>query len=131
MGFMALTDAPPIAQGAWIPEDSFATRLIAARKGRGLTQERAAEQCGLDDGSWSNWENGSKPRAMNEVVRKISIGLNVDREWLMWGRETTCPHCGEVVTGMTCFLCNPQVSDPNQLTLDVEAVERYANGGSR
>lgn len=127
MGFMALTDVAPTADGAWIPEDTFAVRLIAARKGRGLTQAEAAKLCDLDDGSWSNWENGSRPRGMNEVVSKIAGGLKVDRDWLMWGRESICPSCGEVVTGMTCFLCNEQVSDPNQLRLDIEAVEAYAN----
>lgn len=68
-----------------IPEDSFALRLVIIRRALGLSQEEAALRCGLDDGSWSNWENGTKPRGMDRVVETIATSLAVDREWLMWG----------------------------------------------
>ena len=101
---MAMTEAP--TEQGWIPSDSFAARLVTARQAKGLTQREAAEQCGLDDGSWSNWENGSKPRGMDEVVRKITDGLGVDRDWLMWGY--VCPRCGE--TRSRCSCGNPLVN---------------------
>jgi transcriptional regulator with XRE-family HTH domain len=68
-----------------IPEDTFGLRLIIVRRALGLSQQEAAERCGLDDGSWSNWESGTKPRGLDEVVRTIAERLHVDRDWLMWG----------------------------------------------
>lgn len=68
-----------------IPEDSFGLRLLIIRRELGLTQAEAAARCELDDGSWSNWENGSKPRGMDRIVEKIAEALHVDRDWLMWG----------------------------------------------
>ena len=86
LGSMAAHEAVDAA-GAQplIPEDSFALRLVIIRRHLGLSQEEAAARCGLDDGSWSNWENGTKPRGMDRVVGTIAAGLNVDRDWLMWG----------------------------------------------
>lgn len=120
LGFMAITDAHPTSEWAaeWIPEDTFATRLIAARKGRGLTQGEAAARCDLDDGSWSNWENGTKPRGMNEVVRKIADGLLIDRDWLMWGDNAGCPECGSPRS--RCFCASTQLA--GQMVLDLPAV---------
>lgn len=76
----ALTTEEP-----FIPEDTFAVRLVIIRNALHLTQKEAAERCGLDDGSWSNWENGSKPRDMARVIESICSNLGVDRDWLMWG----------------------------------------------
>lgn len=76
----ALTGPEPM-----IPEDTFAVRLVIIRSTLGLTQKEAAQRCGLDDGSWSNWENGAKPRGMDRVVEAICSNLSVDRDWLMWG----------------------------------------------
>jgi transcriptional regulator with XRE-family HTH domain len=67
------------------PEDTFAARLLLVRHDLDLTQIEAAERCGLDDGSWSNWENGTRPRDLAGVVSQISRNLDVDRDWLMWG----------------------------------------------
>lgn len=67
------------------PEDSFALRLVIIRHAFELTQAEAALRCGLDDGSWSNWERGTKPRGMDRIVEKISDALRIDRDWLMWG----------------------------------------------
>lgn len=77
--------------GRWRPTDSFGNRLAVIRNELGLTQQQAAERCGLDDGSWSNWERGANPREKERVVYKIVRGLHVDREWLMWGGELTPP----------------------------------------
>lgn len=72
---------------AWRPADSFGLRLLLLRRSLGLKQEEAAKLCGLDNGSWSNWENGKLPRNMAEVVHKIVRATNVDRDWLIWGGD--------------------------------------------
>ncbi len=76
------------SEGMWVPEDSFATRLLVVRRTRGLSQAEAARRCDLDDGSWSNWENGTMPRDFLSVVTKISNGLGVDPRYLMPGLST-------------------------------------------
>lgn len=73
-------------QTPWIPRDTFAHRLMLVRRELGLTQEEASELCGLDNGSWSNWEHGRRPRAMDVVVATIADKLGCDRDWLMWGK---------------------------------------------
>lgn len=80
--YEAVTSEP---EEPFIPEDTFGLRLIALRTHLKLTQAEIAQRCGLDDGSWSNWERGARPRGMDEIVRKISDALGVDRDWLMWG----------------------------------------------
>jgi len=72
------------AQEPWIPRNTFAARLLLVRHELGISQEEAAAKCGLDDGSWSNWENGTIPRKQVQIVQAISDGLGVDREWLAW-----------------------------------------------
>jgi len=49
------------------------------------TIREAADRCGLNYGSWSNWERGMEPRGLLDVVEKISQGLGVNREWLLYG----------------------------------------------
>lgn len=69
-----------------IPADTFAVRLAIARIHAGhLTIREAAEKCGLNYGSWSNWENGSKPRELLDVAHAVSEGLDVDHDWLLFG----------------------------------------------
>lgn len=80
-----MTDVAAAASEPWIPKDTFADRLAAIRRQKKLTQLEAARACALDDGSWSNWERGGNPRNMADVVERIAMALNVDRDWLMWG----------------------------------------------
>jgi transcriptional regulator with XRE-family HTH domain len=69
-----------------VPADTFAGRLMLSRLHAGnLTIQEAAQRCGLVDQSWSNWEHGRLPRDRVEIVEAISEGLNVDRDWLMYG----------------------------------------------
>jgi transcriptional regulator with XRE-family HTH domain len=72
--------------GGSIPPDTFGTRLVLARMHAGyMTVKDAADRCGINYGSWSNWERGKKPRDLLEAVKRISAGLGVDRNWLLFG----------------------------------------------
>jgi transcriptional regulator with XRE-family HTH domain len=69
-----------------VPADSFGHRLMLARAERGhLTVKEAAEKCGLNYGSWSNWEHGKLPRDILDVIEAVAEGLNLDRDWLRDG----------------------------------------------
>lgn len=82
-------DAPE--RGA-IPLDTFVGRLKLARLHAGdLNIMEAAERCGLSNQSWSNWENGKKPRDMLEVTAAISEGLGIDLDWLRDGGPLVRP----------------------------------------
>ena len=75
-----------VRQAPWVPVvETFGDRLVLLRRRLGWSQTKAAASCGLDDGSWSNWENGSHPRDMAKVVRQIHDATGVDMPWLMWG----------------------------------------------
>lgn len=72
----------------WKPTDTFALRLIALRHQLGgISQDEAAERCGIKQPTWAKWEKGSKPRDMPLVVELISRAFGCDRDWLMWGGE--------------------------------------------
>lgn len=80
---MTVQTETPVRQ---VPADTFAARIMLARMHAGnLTYSQAAERCGLSRENWANWERGKRPRDMGDAVRRISDGLGVDREWLMWG----------------------------------------------
>lgn len=70
---------------AWIPTDTFGTRLFIIRKQRELTVEAVAKICGVAQPTWTTWEKGAHPRDLVGTVRKIAEALDVDRDWLMWG----------------------------------------------
>lgn len=78
--------APTAASEGDIPADTLANRLLLARTHAGyLTVKEAAERCGLNYGSWSNWERGARPRELLDVVRAIADGLHMNYEWLLFG----------------------------------------------
>src|SRR5688572_25287315 len=75
-----------------IPADTLAVRLAIARMHAGhLTIREASERCGLNYGSWSNWENGAKPRDLLEVAHAVSEGLDVDHDWILFGGQLAGP----------------------------------------
>jgi len=75
-----------------IPADTFASRLMLVRVHAGyITIKDAAEKCDLNYGSWSNWERGSRPQELVEVVEAISTSLGIDRDWLLFGGPLTAP----------------------------------------
>lgn len=68
------------------PYDSFANRLMLARKQRDLLIEEAAERCGINPKTWATWENGkATPRDGMTTIDKIARGLEYERDWLAWG----------------------------------------------
>lgn len=69
-----------------IPADTLMVRLAIARMHAGhLTIREAADRCGLNYASWSNWEQGSRPRDLLGVTHAISEGLDIDHDWLLFG----------------------------------------------
>lgn len=69
-----------------IPRDTFGLRLIMLRHELDLTVDQISAQCGIASATWSTWENGVRPRGLDDVVRKIVENTGADREWLMWGQ---------------------------------------------
>lgn len=72
-----------------IPVDTWAARLLLARAERGLSQQEAADACGLSRATWSTWERGNTPRQQADVAKAISDALDVDVMWLLYGGPLT------------------------------------------
>lgn len=70
---------------SWVPPDTFADRLLRVRKARKLTVDKAASSAGVSAATWSTWERGAHPRDLLDVVQRVSEGLDVSRDWLLWG----------------------------------------------
>lgn len=67
---------------------SFAARFRSLRKEKGLTQSQAAELCGTNPQSWSQWERG-RCRPDVQSLRNIGNGLGLsyrDMGWLILAR---------------------------------------------
>lgn len=79
-------DAAELASG-WVPSETFADRLRAVRKHLRLDVVEIAPMCGVAVSTWSSWENGARPRGLNDVVQRIAEATRCSRDWLMWGRE--------------------------------------------
>jgi transcriptional regulator with XRE-family HTH domain len=94
-----------MSTSTWIPPDTFPDRLLRARKARKLTVAQAAAKAGVSPATWSTWERGAHPRDLLDVVRRVSNGLDVDRDWLVWGhaegtsRSTTAEYVGDIFGG--------------------------------
>lgn len=82
---------PPGTRTGRIPADTFANRLVLARRLAGLTIRQAAAEAGLNYGSWSNWENGMRPLDAVEVCTSIARALDVDFNWLLLGGALAGP----------------------------------------
>lgn len=78
---------------AWVPADTFAARLALVRQSMGgWNVKKAAAHCGLDDGSWRNWEAGKgHPRDYERICRRIADSTGCDLRWLMAGGELAVP----------------------------------------
>lgn len=80
---IGLSDTKTTAQAIEIPNTStFAQRLKALRKEAGLTQKEIAEQLGIKQPTYAQWENGRvKPKA--ETLEKFSNFFNVSTDYLL------------------------------------------------
>ena len=83
---------PPTQRRRPIPADTLAVRLTIARMHAGhLSIKEAAERCGLNYGSWSNWEQGARPRDLLAVAEAVSEGLDIDHDWILFGGPLAGP----------------------------------------
>lgn len=74
-------------ESGWIPgTSSFGARLALVRNYLNLNVKQAAERAGVDDSSWSMWEQGREPRKLLATVAQISEALGCDEYWLLTGR---------------------------------------------
>lgn len=105
----------------WVPRDTFSNRLVLVRREQGLSVKEAAARCGIHYATWSTWENGRKPADLAGVVTSISLGLGVDRDWLMWGDEATPrpdgPGGGSTSQRWAPWGSNPQPTDYRHVPL--------------
>lgn len=74
-----------------IPRDSFALRLVALRHDLGISQEEAADLCGVKRPTWATWEKGSMPRNVADVARRISEATGYSLSWLLFGLAAPTP----------------------------------------
>ena len=72
----------PFASVPWLPM-SFPDRLVALRKGRGLTQQRLADLLGLHLTQVKRYESGDSQPSL-DALRKIALTLNVSLDELVF-----------------------------------------------
>jgi len=72
-----------------IPSDTFANRLVLARRLEGLTIREAAARCELHYATWSTWEAGRRPADIIDVAGRVADCLDIDRQWLLFGGPLT------------------------------------------
>ena len=62
-------------------------RVAQRRKELGLTQEKAAERCGLSQQFFASIETGGK-NVRGESLLKLAMGLDISADYLLTGRVT-------------------------------------------
>lgn len=72
-------------QTNWVPEDSFGGRLALIRQAMHWNVKEAAEECGLNDQSWRNWEAGGRCRDLIAVGEAIAGTTGIDLAWIVMG----------------------------------------------
>lgn len=78
-----------------MPED-IGTRIRAARRNRGLTQDELADQVGVSRSAVAQWETGRTGQVTGNLSR-IARALEVNVEYLMYGDDKRA--AGEVRQG--------------------------------
>lgn len=73
------------AINSWRPADTLANRFKLVRAELGLSQREFGERVGIPASQVQSIEDGKSPRGLDVKVKKIALGLGVDRDWLMWG----------------------------------------------
>ena len=71
----------------WVPEDSFGNRLAQVRNHMGWNVLEAARECGINQQSWRNWEEGGSPRDFTQACRKIAERTGCSLQWLVFGNH--------------------------------------------
>jgi len=74
---------------AWVPPDTFASRLRILRDHMHLTVQEIAEKCEVPVPTWRKWEHGASPRGVERHAKRIAERTGVDLWWLLYGREST------------------------------------------
>ena len=72
---------------SWIPDETFATRLMIVRHEKKLSTRELAKLLGVTDKTVWNWEHGKVPKNIAETAEQIAAITGVDRDWLLWGRD--------------------------------------------
>lgn len=63
----------------------FGTRLREVRKSKKLTQKELAEQIGIKQNSYSDWETGKNEPSFENLIKLADL-FEVSLDWL-FGRE--------------------------------------------
>jgi len=66
-------------------------RLAASRSALGLTQEKIAEEIGVGQSTWANWEGGTRLADPIAMIR-FCDAYNMTMDWLYRGQRGTLPH---------------------------------------
>jgi transcriptional regulator with XRE-family HTH domain len=68
----------------------FSERIIALRKGRGLTQKALAEQVGIHVTQVQRYENGTIQPTL-DVLRRLAVALSVSADLLVFDKDERGP----------------------------------------
>lgn len=75
-------------EGAWIPPNTFGSRLALIRNYQQWNLKEAALACAVPEASWREWElSGRRPQGYEAICEKIATRAGCDLIWLMLGRE--------------------------------------------
>lgn len=79
-----------------IDYEKIGNRIRTARKSLGLTQEEAAERCDITASFYGNIERGSRKMSLETLI-KVSLGLNVSTDILLFGESPYEPQLEELL----------------------------------
>jgi DNA-binding XRE family transcriptional regulator len=75
--------------------------IKAGRERSGLTQQQAADLCGVGYATWTKIEYG-KRQAPAEIRERLAKAWHLDRARLGLRPETNCPCCGTAIAERLC-----------------------------
>ncbi len=76
-------------------EETFANNLRGLRIAKGLTQERAAREVGVNLQTYGNWERRTLPSVVN--LKKLSEFFNVSVEVLLARPQAPAPEKADIL----------------------------------
>lgn len=126
---MALTEVGA-GQVEWTPEDDFGVRLGILRVWLGRMNQtrtwnvsKAAAFCGIDAGSWANWEMGKGCTDHENVCRKIALHTGCNLDWLFRGGPLPYPFVRWNTDGPLLTSVKSPAYEQIQLAVDVPAAK--------